>query len=936
MRDKYNFILASFQRRQSSRQVVLAIRLVFILCLFSSSVCFASVASANNQRIAEKACKWLRSQQTPETGLVRSYNSPSDNIAMTYDQALAINALLAVNEINFARQCADAMLEIRDTKFNAWTDGYNVCTARPEAKSIAVGPNAWMGIALLHLYQFTKEQKYLSAAEAVGKFILSLQSSKGTTAGSIAGGYDEDGRPFGWTSTEHNADCVAFFTALADATGKECYQDAAGGIVKWLDREMWDKKESCYYTGYEDNNSINPQVSSFPERLDSQTWTILALISAAGRQQKPEKISDLLHNGLPWIDRHINQVSYSNDVLTGFAKITIGARATPSFWSEGTVGYLLAAKRIGHTNPELEKILQSLQKLQREDGSVPYSVGVSCVDVIEQFHPFDSVIADFESHPNRLYGEIGVYGDGEPDWAVIKKTGFSEPYSWYYEPNKPGYNKANVHSGLQSFRLVNAGPMCKYKRQDWASLGLDLGIVTGYKKIKPVDVSSYKELSFWAKTTNPDGASMKVTFLDTHKRSYIPEAAPKPSRLTKEWQRFIVELNSVEPIIDLHHLTNIGLSFGRNQGNSAGTIIYVDDIAFSGSATKTDISNGTEMPPMFPQNWSFGSVAGTTWLLFAELDINPFGSYKTTPSRLVDNSNDFLKNNKKYCQLVSPIDVAFDKLFTFSANLDASYRKTQLYKSNDNARVFQGDTRLDLWLPPFRDEFSWGPFVRFGGVASNRNYEWENNWGAKPGAGLQIYPFSSRSMKEDSDLYHNLSKIFGPLHLFAEYDAIDYSGRENSWRPDELVRIGADYWNEWYVNDTRYPWWAENWNGLIWHSTNGFDKDYKTLIFANSLRFGIREPDAGLASMFTPYLAAESSLSENGDYAWENKLLIGGGIRFAPPIKFLSPQLNITRFVVYAEYVVPAAYYRSSPPSSTPDHDFRAGINIYIGEWWHK
>ena len=176
-----------------------------------------------------------------------------------------------------------------------------------------------------------------------------------------------------------------------------------------------------------------------------------------------------------------------------------------------------------------------------------------------------------------------------------------------------------------------------------------------------------------------------------------------------------------------------------------------------------------------------------------------------------------------------------------------------------------------------------------------------------------------------------------PIHAFVEYSDVYYKGEEHSWRPDYQLKAGVDYWKEIHVHDLTKPCWAEIWNGLIWNSTNGLDEDYNTLIFANSLRLGLREPDAGYVSAFSPYAVLESSLSENGDYAWENRLIGGGGVRFSLPKHSLPPNWQwIDRFVIYTEYLVPLAYYRSSTAGSTPDHDFRVGVNLVIGEWWYK
>lgn len=271
------------------------------------------------------------------------------------------------------------------------------------------------------------------------------------------------------------------------------------------------------------------------------------------------------------------------------------------------------------------------------------------------------------------------------------------------------------------------------------------------------------------------------------------------------------------------------------------------------------------------------------------------------------------------------------KWLGISVNLDYAYRNTNFYKSGHNTTLFQGDSRVEFWMPPGRDRFSWGPYIRFAGLTSNRSYAWENAWLSQPGFGFNAYPFSSPEFKQKDN---TTGRIFGPLRLFAEYNRLDYWGSENIWRPKEQVRAGADYWKQVHVNDVTKPRWTEIWTGLIWQSANEFDKDYDTLTFGNSLRVGFRKPNSGILSMFTPYLAMESSLSENREYYWDNRLLLGGGIRFAPPLEFLPREWHIPRFVVYAEYLCAAAYYRDSAPSSVPDYDFRIGISVSIGEWY--
>jgi hypothetical protein len=280
----------------------------------------------------------------------------------------------------------------------------------------------------------------------------------------------------------------------------------------------------------------------------------------------------------------------------------------------------------------LGALTSSLRSLQRWDGSVPYSVGESFADVTKQFNAADVVVAHFEGHPNALSGNVGVYGDAEPDWLAIEKAGRKQPYSWYYDPDVPGYDKTNVHSGRQSFRLVSAGPMCKSRDKKWASLALDLCPVVDGKATKPLDATACKALAFWAKTPAKDGAAIQVSLRDAAPgdgslRALQPAGTVKVS---DKWERHTLDLAPLRGKAALNQLAQVTLEFGRGVGNADGTVLYIDDVHFV--ASKPAAGSGPK-PAVFAQHWPFGSVAGTTWFMFVELGLNPFDVWTGTAAR---------------------------------------------------------------------------------------------------------------------------------------------------------------------------------------------------------------------------------------------------------------------------------------------------------------
>lgn len=190
------------------------------------------------------------------------------------------------------------------------------------------------------------------------------------------------------------------------------------------------------------------------------------------------------------------------------------------------------------------------------------------------------MIADFESWPNNLGGEVGVYGALEPNWDDVAAV----PYSWVYEPITPGYDIVNVYKGRQSFRLVN-GLGLKPELM-WGSFAMDLGPTTDLtvipKKVESFDTSGYEYLAFWVKGEK-GGEKMELLIRDAHALNYMPQVKHKLPDATTEWQRITVSLGQFKGRLDLTALDNVGLAFGKDVGNLKGEVIFVDEFMFTNS-----------------------------------------------------------------------------------------------------------------------------------------------------------------------------------------------------------------------------------------------------------------------------------------------------------------------------------------------------------------
>jgi hypothetical protein len=116
----------------------------------------------------------------------------------------------------------------------------------------------------------------------------------------------------------------------------------------------------------------------------------------------------------------------------------------------------------------------------------------------------------------------------------------------------------------------------------------------------------------------------------------------------------------------------------------------------------------------------------------------------------------------------------------------------------------EADSRIEFWLPPSQDKFSWGLYVKFTGIVQLKTVAYANAFLGGPRIGLQAYPFSSKHFQGPTS---KVGELFGPLRFFAEYNRISFLGTENSWRPRGQSRVGFEYWKAINVNELVPNWW---------------------------------------------------------------------------------------------------------------------------------
>jgi hypothetical protein len=196
----------------------------------------------------EKIYRYLKSQQSPETGLVDSFTNTSDemllNQASTYDQALAVMAFL----LNKDAKSASRILDFFDKKWNGvgFANFYNTKDGDPGIEgTIHLGPNAWIALAALQYDALTGQKRYEGLSKRIAAAILEIPHdvNGGVAMGPMAD-WGADWRNI--FSAENNIDALVVFRHLeqlsADPKERSRFGQETQGIKQFLKEKIFSRK----------------------------------------------------------------------------------------------------------------------------------------------------------------------------------------------------------------------------------------------------------------------------------------------------------------------------------------------------------------------------------------------------------------------------------------------------------------------------------------------------------------------------------------------------------------------------------------------------------------------------------------------------------------------------------------------------------------------
>lgn len=328
--------------------------------------------------------------------------------SFVYDAALAVCAALAAGRTGLARRVGDGLLFAQDHD-PTYHDGrlrqaYNVgpyvfYDGNPSPYGLvlpdgtanigwqfgflgtAVGDMAWPGIALVRLYAATGDARYLEGARKIATWIVTKAVNPGTLGGFRFGTNAADA-PIANVSTEHNIDCVAFFTMLDTVDGTD-WSGAAARARAFVER-MWEG--SFFWTGSNDGSTVNTS----PIPLDVQAWSWLAMLEPrylgaplwAAKSLWTTDQAGQPHSQLP-SDVSVSGVTFSSASLTSTASYNGLTVNTHGVWCEGSSQLACALQqRAGNRESQVARsMLSDLARVQQvlgrgqHVGGAPLGVG---------------------------------------------------------------------------------------------------------------------------------------------------------------------------------------------------------------------------------------------------------------------------------------------------------------------------------------------------------------------------------------------------------------------------------------------------------------------------------------------------------------------------------------------------------------------------------
>lgn len=395
------------------------LRLPLVLCslMLAPALAFATPPATVGARACAAIAGRVDASPGPGAVFLGSYDAAGDpalsGAAFTYDNALAVIALVACDRAAQASRIAEALLaaatgdragaagRLRNAyragpladgpppPFGWWSaaegrwleDAYQVGTA--------TGNIAWAALALLTMAEQSGDRRFAEGAARLAGWAVTHTASPAGRGGFMGGihGWEETGRPLTWTSTEHNVDLAAVFAWLRRSGTAGAWAAAEREARRFLEA-MWDADTGRFVTGTSPDGTPNMALSG----LDAQLWPLL------------------LPDAPPGWRRALDYAERAHGVAGGFDFND----DRDGLWVEGTAQAALAYRAVGR-DAEAERLLAGLAGEVSPGGYLWATRGVRITTGLA-IGP-DSRTADFFYYRRPHLGATA--------WAVLAATGWN-------------------------------------------------------------------------------------------------------------------------------------------------------------------------------------------------------------------------------------------------------------------------------------------------------------------------------------------------------------------------------------------------------------------------------------------------------------------------------------------------------------------------------
>lgn len=333
--------------------------------------CACSFAdTSTNQELLKNLSARMEKLPSKNGTLIKSFTHHTQSYI--YDQALAVIAFAKAKEKDKARSLLLGLesLQMKDGSlyFSYYMDG--VSPYPIEGDKRFAGAIAWVALAASHYQHAFNSKEFKVFNYRILSYLRSQMeplnvNGKELKAVKFA---PTDIKATRWNEAEtvaleHNLDAYAAFKHFDELNRSQKWKEETKSLKGFI-LSMWDSSRSHFWSGA---NVKTGAINKDELYLDNQSWSLLALDRDSLREINPKLAMEL--NCESFYVEHENVKGFMD------SKPTRRPASSQFVWSEGTLGQVLAMKKIGSTcnNQSANQFMYSVHKMKKEDGGIAYA-----------------------------------------------------------------------------------------------------------------------------------------------------------------------------------------------------------------------------------------------------------------------------------------------------------------------------------------------------------------------------------------------------------------------------------------------------------------------------------------------------------------------------------------------------------------------------------